>query len=330
MRRSKPMQYVRLRVIRSLFTILGVLGASWAAAQTTSPGDLLVRMSEAMRRVDFQGALIYQHDSRLDGLRIFHAGGNTERERLVSLNGSAREVVRENGAVICYQDGAPPFAMAAATQRSLVPLVPLVRNAEIGPGYRVVLRDDEDRVAGYAAYVVDLQPRDRYRYGYRLWLEKHSQLMLRAMLIGPRGMPIEQVMFVSVEIGSVPRAQDLAASSALAAATAGESGEVPDYGPVRWAIADLPAGFTVSSRLALALPGRSGEHLLVSDGIANVSVYIEPAPSGSAAAAPGTGSRGALSVFAREFNGNLVTALGDVPPVTVERIANAVSAAQQP
>lgn len=316
-----------LRFIRSLVLILAAVIAPWAEAQPISPGDLLMRMSEAMHRIDFQGVMVYQHDDRLDSLRIFHAGAEVERERLVSLNGSAREVVRENGAVVCYQDGAPPFAMNAASQRSLVPLVPLVRSVEIGSGYQATLRDGVDRIAGYTAYVIDLKPKDRYRYGYRLWLEKNSHLMLRAMLIGSRGVPIEQVMFVSVEIGASPRAQDLATSFATIVPPA-TTGEMPELGPARWIITDLPAGFAISSRLALVAPGRRGEHLLVSDGIANVSVYIESAPPGSAKAAPGSASRGALNVFAREFDGHLVTVLGDVPSVTVERIANAVSAAQ--
>lgn len=322
------MRRTPLRFARALFSMFGALVAPWGAAQTAAPGDLLVRMSEAMRQTDFQGALIYQHDGRFDGLRIFHAAGAAERERLVSLTGSMREVVRENGVVVCYQEGAPPFAMSAATQRSLVPLVPLVRAGEVGLNYRIALRKGEDRVAGYAAYVIDLQPQDRYRYGYRLWLEKSRHLMLRAMLVGPRGTPIEQVMFVSIEMGAAPRAQDLAASAAIAAVPAATSVEVTERAPARWTIADLPAGFSVSSRLALATPGRSGEHLLVSDGIANVSVYIEPAPADSAQAAPGMGSRGALSVYARALDDQLVTVIGDVPPITAERIARSVAAAQ--
>ena len=83
------------------------LFASLAAnAQELTPEELLRRMSVSLRRVDFEGSFIYQHDGRTDALRIFHQGGEPERERLVSLTGARGEIIRDGHSVTCLQSNA--------------------------------------------------------------------------------------------------------------------------------------------------------------------------------------------------------------------------------
>jgi sigma-E factor negative regulatory protein RseB len=66
-----------------------------------------------------------------------------------------------------------------------------------------------------------------------------------------------------------------------------------------------------------------GEHLLLTDGVANVSVYVEPrSPNGVAGMTLGT--RGALSIYSRDAGSQRVVVLGTVPAATVQRIALAL------
>lgn len=306
--------------MRSFTAVAALLfaAAAWADAD---PAAQLQRMSRAMREGNYQGALVYQHDGRIDSLRIFHAGGTIERERLLSLSGDAREVARTGATVVCRVANAQSGLLSIGAERSLVPLVPRLPGGDLGPGYRLISRGEE-RVAGYAAQVVEVQACDEFRYGYRLWIERDSGLLLRAALLAGRDQPLEQMMFVNLEIGVAPNEQDLALSGDVAAQPGNGEMEVVLDAPARWTFAELPPGFRLDSRLAL--PGAaSGEHLLLTDGVANVSVYVEPrAPSGVAGVTLGT--RGALSVYSRDAGTQRVVVLGNVPAATVQRIAQAL------
>jgi sigma-E factor negative regulatory protein RseB len=299
--------------------VLLCANVAWAEVD---PAAQLQRMSRAMRDGDYQGALIYQHDGRIDSLRIFHAAGKTERERVVSLSGDAREVVRAGANVVCRVAGAQSRLVSIGAERSLVPLVPRLSSDDLGPGYRLVAQAEE-RVAGYAAQVIEVQASDEFRYGYKLWIERDSGLLLRAALLAGRDQPLEQMMFVNVEIGAAPREEDLALSGSAGPQADATEAEVVLNTPARWTFEDLPAGFRIDSRFALPGAAAGGEHLLLTDGVANVSVYLEPrAASGVAGVSLGT--RGALSVYSRDAETLHVVVLGTVPPATVQRIAQAL------
>ena len=160
-----------------------------AKADDVDPRDLLRRMSAALRTVDFEGSFIYQHEGRTDALRIFHAGGARERERLVSLNGARGEIVRDGATITCVQPGAVPTLFANRAGMRLLPLAPEL--GQVGAQYRVVLAGD-DRIAGYDARILDIEPRDPWRYGYRLWLQRDNQLLLRSAVVDASRRPLAQ------------------------------------------------------------------------------------------------------------------------------------------
>jgi sigma-E factor negative regulatory protein RseB len=298
------------------------LFASFAAraADEPTPQDLLRRMGASLRNVDFEGSFIYQHDSRTDALRIFHRGGERERERLVSLNGPRREIVRDEHTITCVQPGAVPTLFANRAELRLLPLVPNI--SELGAQYRVTIAG-EDRVAGYDARTVDISPRDPYRYGYRLWLQRDNQLLLRSAVLDAAGRPLEQFMFVALDVGAAPSETDLLPAGNVGTAVP-PADEVPITTQPLWSIAELPAGFRlVRSQRPLGATAET-EHLIYTDGIASVSVYVEPHADSAQAVAESTIVRGALSIHSREASGMRVTALGDVPPATVQAMARSV------
>jgi len=310
---------------RFAVAVAAVLFQTAALAQSTpSDADLtaqLQRMANAMRQGNYQGALIYQHEGRLDSLKIFHAAGTPERERLLSLSGPTSEVVRSGGHLVCRLAGANSTLISFGAERSLLPLVPHLRSSDLGASYKLVAVGEE-RVAGYQARVVDLQACDEFRYGYRLWLERDSGMLLRAALMGSNGQPLEQMMFVNVEIGAAPRAEDLSLSGEPATPAKQEAAEVAVNGPVHWKFVDLPPSFRVESRLTSPSGGDS-EHLLLTDGVANVSVYVEPRVDDGVMGVS-VGGRGALSVFSRDMDALRVVVLGNVPTRTAQRIAAAL------
>lgn len=301
----------------SSFALFASFGAY---ADELTPQELLQRMNVALHKVDFQGSFIYQHDGRTDALRIFHAGGNPERERLISLTGARGEVVRDGTAIVCVHAGGVPTLFASRAEPQLLPLVPNIR--ELGEEYAVATAGD-DRVAGYDARIVEISPRDPYRYGYRLWLSKDNQLLLRSAVFDAAKRPLEQFMFVALDVGTRPSQTDLVPSGDVAGAAA-PTDEMPLATRPAWHVVNAPPGFRLVRAQQPAGAAPESEHLVYTDGLANVSVYIEPHPLSSPVAVESGMMRGVLSVHSVDAAGVRVTALGDVPPATVQAMARGV------
>jgi sigma-E factor negative regulatory protein RseB len=308
-----------------VFTAIALLASGIAEAADPSAQDLLRRMSVSLRSVDYEGSFIYQQDGRTDALRIFHLGGQQERERLVSLTGARNEIVRNDRMVTCIQAGVAPTRFALRNESGLLPLTPNVR--ELGAAYAVALAGS-DRVAGYDVNIVDIIPRDPYRYGYRLWLSRDNQLPLRSAIVDAKRQPLAQFMFVALDVGMKPSEADLAPMETVAGAVA--DGETAiDLRPA-WRV-DAPAGFRLVRTQRMAGNAELSEQLVYTDGIASVSIYVEPhadakKAEGTTAVAESTIVRGALSIHSRDTGGLKVTALGDVPPATVQAMAKSVRA----
>lgn len=291
-------------------------------AAEDDPANLMLRMSAAVRALDYQGTFIYQQGNRLDALRIFHEGGGNERERLLSLSGPRSEIVREGTTMTCVQGDGRTSVFANRAGSRLLPLVPEAR----GPGFQKLYElklVGEDRVAGYQAHVIDMAARDGYRYGYRLWVEDRTSMLLRSAVVDAANHPLVQFAFVTIDIGAKPQDSDLALGGPPGPSIVAD--ETGLTGPKRWRVADPPPGFGFVRALRPLRGAEQAEHQVYSDGIANVSVYIEPVAAGSDAGQQKL-ARGATNLYAHTQGNWRITVLGDVPPATVERIARSVEA----
>lgn len=307
------------------FTAIALLASGIARAAEPDAEELLRRMSATLRYSDYEGSFIYQQDGRTDALRLFHLGGERERERLVSLTGARNEIVRDDRSVTCIQAGLAPTRFTLRNESGLLPLAPNV--AEIGAQYSVV-PGGSDRVAGHDATIVEIVPRDPWRYGYRLWLSRDDQLLLRSAIVDAKRQPLAQFMFVTLDVGTKPSDADLTPAATVAGAIA-DGADVTSQRPA-WRV-DVPAGFRLVRTERESGAGVDAEQLVYSDGVASVSIYVEPhadAKAGNAATATteSTIVRGALSIHSRDAGGLRITALGDVPAATVQAMAKSVRA----
>jgi sigma-E factor negative regulatory protein RseB len=309
---------------RARFALLGSLLLS-APAIAQDAAALIARMGEAVRTLDYEGELVYAHGGQIETLRLFHAGGpDGERERLVTLTGAPREVIRAEGRVTCIGTAPEPSVYADESGRPrLLAALPGADPLALQQHYAFVLGGVE-RVAGLPAQQVEVRPRDAFRYGYRLWLEQGSGMPLKSTRFGADGRPVEQIMFTRIALGQRPTEADLVGNAggdanrtvlALPAAIAATASA--------WTVIDPPPGFA----LAMQQPGTAaGEHLVYSDGLANVSIYVEALDAGIPVFS-GPASRGAMNLYGRVVQGRQVTVLGDVPAATVERFAQSLAAA---
>lgn len=292
-----------------------VLLVSIAQAAQPDVAGLLPRMADSMRQLDFEGSFVYQHGGRIDALRVFHLGGQRERERLISLTGPRSEIVRDNHKITTIQAGTTAVLTSSGIGPQFLPLVPNGRAPALGENYTVTV-GGSDRVAGFDADIINVMPRDGYRYGYRLWLERNSRMLLRSALMAPgRSQPLEEFMFVSLDLGARPTAADLA-PSALPGGSAIQASEIVVPQP-KWRAEAPPPGFSLVRALQPAGSRTVTQQLVYSDGLASVSVYVAPQRRGERDRDGATVTRGALHVFVRIGNGLSVTALGKVPEATV-------------
>jgi sigma-E factor negative regulatory protein RseB len=308
---------------------LAALLASVASAQSPDGATVLAEMASAMRTLDYQGSFIYQHSGRIDTLRVFHSAASGERERLISLNGPRSEVIRNGKTITCIQPDNSAVLYSSAPGRGLLPLVPDTADQSLREYYRISI-SGTDRIAGYTADIVDIFPRDAYRYGYRLWIEKGTRLLLKSVVTDSKRRPLEQLMFVSLEIGTPPNDTDLVPSqSNLLSTTAARTDEIELKGEAVWSVSSPPAGFTFRSARRSRDAVKGAEHLIYSDGLASVSIYIEPRTEGFSEMTTLAG-KGTMNIYTYSDKKWQFTVLGDVPIATVTAIAQALVHKQDP
>lgn len=309
----------------------GVLAVALALPQVGTADDALdwlERMSMAVRDLNYRGTFVYVHNGQLEAMYIAHRGGRDSRQRLFALNGAAREVLRDEEGVTCIL----PDSKAVMVDRGLpqTPFADLPPDlSKLHQHYQFRL-DDIDRVSRRSARMVVILPRDDYRYGYRFWLDTRYALPLRTELVTPGGKPLEQMMFTQIEVVTELDDEELqpALSGEEFARYEGEFDatgvEKPAGEDSSWRFAWIPPGFELRDHNWHGMPvGKEKvEHWVFSDGLATVSVYIETlkgdaGPKGL----QGLSSMGAVNAMGRTLDRYHITVVGEVPRVTVERLA---------
>ncbi len=288
----------------------------------------LERMDAAMSQMNYQGTFVYVHEDNVESVRITHVVDERGlHERLVSVSGTPREVIRDSNGVSWFSGEDHTILANSAANRTFFPELPLGDPAQASQSYQFRLARNQ-RIAGHSARRVDILPKDQYRYGYSLWLEVQSSLLLQWELTGSQGETLAKLMFTDLKMGSEVDPTELRSKSAndvparQKPATEADSHSVSS--PPLWQPASLPSGFRLTSHLVQkSQQGNSFEHLVYSDGIAAVSVYIEAAEPDSDPE-PGLSKLGTTHVFTRELDGELITVLGDVPAVTVKLIGESL------
>ncbi len=301
-----------------------------AAQETTTPVEgmrLLRQMATAARELNYSGTFVYKHGSQIETSRIWHLTDSTgDYERVETLDGPPREIVRANEEVTCFYPRAKTAKVEKWTAARRFPAVVSEQLSAIVSNYSV-RKGALARVAGHDCQIAILEPRDTLRYGHVFCAELKTGLPLRATTLNERNEPVEMFAFTQVQIGGVIARDQLRPSydarapgwkldqSSLIAASE------PD---LSWTVLNRPAGFRKVLELRRNIHGKSAAQLVFSDGLAAVSVFIEPAVAGTRASQEFT-HQGAINIFIRPQAGYVVTALGEAPASTVMQFAATVT-----
>lgn len=322
------------RLRHSLLAALSAvaLSAMVLPAQASDPEARawLERMSRALSTQSYDGRFFHLRQSRSESMRIIHRVDKGQiTERLVSLDGSGREIIRNEKEVICYlPDKRVVLVEKRTDDNSLVSALP-VYNESLESLYKIERSGRIVKALGRRTQVIDVKPRDQYRYGYRLWLDQETAMPLKSQLCDSNGNVIEQILFAELNF------RDRIPADELKASISGEGFKwlrQDDTVPVRmtnavvgWNVARLPKGFRLTTWRIQLIAGSPTpvRHLVYSDGLASVSVFIEPRDA-QAAPMHGLAKVGAAFAYSRDLDGHQVTAVGEVPAATVEAIAAGV------
>ncbi len=322
-----------MRFVAAAIGLCALLAQSPAGAEVPSdPLWWLGRIASAGERLNYVGTFVYQAGGHVETSRIAHRADHTgEYERLEVLDGSPREVIRNGTEVRCVLPDQKIVIIDESGGRRAFPARLPASFGNLAESYRI-RKGELGRVAGLEVQALVLEPRDNLRYGHTLWAELQSGLLLKSRVVDERGEVVEQFTFSDVRIGGEidgellkPRFKhedDWRVVNARGSAMPeGESG---------WVLSEPLKGFSLVSVMRRPLGRDRGEalHMVFSDGLAAISVFIEPVGEG-ASGGLGALATGSFNIYKRTVNGHLVTALGEVPLRAVQRLGDSIEPAQR-
>ena len=302
-----------------------------AATDQSDGRHWLDRMVGAAHKLDYTGTFIFQNAALVESSRIVHVvDAGREMERIEVLDGAPREVLRSGDEIRCYLPESHTLIIEnRSQQRSFPALVPA---ALVGLSEHYVLRKGPlARIADRESQSILLEPKDNLRYGRQFWADTASGLLLKAALLNERGEAIESFSFTQLQIGGAIDREAL--KSRYDAAS-------HDW-QVRRASATQSRGEDAAWRFKNALPGfskRAGMlrgprldlpqsvHLMFSDGLAAISVFIEPLHGEDVSKDVGALAMGATNVYRRVVGDHLFILMGEVPPATLKRFGDGIEA----
>jgi len=298
-------------------------------ARADDPTQWLARVAQAARQHNYIGTIVYQRGNRVETSRIIHLNqGGKEYEKLVSLDGPAREVVRSQGEVRFYYPDAKFVRVEPRTFRNAFPSLSPEQQKSLKEYYDFKIVAGE-RVGGVAADIVVFEPKDGLRYGHRFWSDATTGLLLKARVVNERGEVVEQFAFTDIQINAkVDKAMVEPSWPAVPPDWTVKELSAGDVAPhdTGWAVTRVPPGFTKIMEGFRKLRGRQNPvaHLVFSDGLVAISVFVEP--FASAPAPTGMQSvQGGLNIYSVKQDDSLVTVMGEAPGATVRQIGNSVA-----
>ena len=304
--------------------VIGFLPANVFA----DPFDWLMKISKAAADVNFIGTLVYTNNGEINTMEVARRiQDGLMQERIYSLDGEPREIIRSEDKVWCY---IPDQNMVVHDYRQVTK-----------SGFPRILPDDLDqlrqnygfeegeeaRIADRVAIQIKVTANDAWRYGYTLWADKHSGLLLRSDLVSQGGEIVEQYLFADIEInGVITDAQLAPVSNADELRLFGNSEPMPEsFESSEWSVTELPDGYRLNNHIRRMSPMGKGEieHFVYSDGLSSLSVFIKKT-SQSQGEMTGLSRMGAVHAYRTRIGNHLVTVMGEVPAETVKAVARGV------
>ncbi|MCW8888626.1 MAG: MucB/RseB C-terminal domain-containing protein [Gammaproteobacteria bacterium] len=315
-------------MLRFLFILVLSSPLLLSAAESMDERSLLLSMSRALHQVNYKGTFTYRRDDQMQGIEITHGvKGGREFERMVTLNGPAREIVRDDEQVRCEFQQADPFMVEESSYPRPFVFSDPEQLTQLEQYYEISSEPSEP-IAGFSSRKILLQPSDHYRYGYRFWVSSSEpHLLLRSEMVAENGAILEQLLFTSLQIlESAPAEFDAITALSQRSEPSKMSSEPPHFS---WRVSRLPPGYRheterFSNMMTNDTASQQVEHHLYSDGFSSVSLFIEMMSGNRDKFQPIASQMGAVSLVSYLNDAHKIVVVGEVPLATAELIAHSI------
>lgn len=310
----------------ALSTVVCAGGMGW---------EWLTRMNDAVRTQTYSGTALMRSGDRVETLRIVHRyQQGAEQERIVSLSGERREVLRRDGEVRVLLPDQGLMIIENDPGRGLLPVLGEATVKDLDQHYTVEVLAQAGRVAARATRRLRIAPRDDWRWGYLLELDRATAMPLELRVLGPKGVTLEHVQFVELSLLDVIADAELESAIDQGHLEVVRADVAPPSPPQStpfqsWEVAEPPPGFRLSTRTWTSLPGlpQAVSHWVYSDGLATVSIYVSPRTQ-QVPIPTSQMADGAVSTVRRYMQDVSVTTMGEVPLQTARRFTQSLGPAQ--
>jgi sigma-E factor negative regulatory protein RseB len=311
-----------------LVLVLAVpLPSAWAG-QETDPWVVLEKAAHAARQLSYKGVFVYQAGDNSRSVQITHMNyGQGEYARIVMLDGLPREVFRQGSDVVIFSPRDEKVVIEKRRGHNMFPAV-LPSSMDAIKGTYQARAGSQERVAGRLGQVIFLDARDKFRYGYKFWTDRENGLLLKYMTMNEHGQIVERIAFNQVSLMDT-REMDWFQPNVDPA----KSYVMEEHTPSRvlaeidgWTFSDLPPGYRKVDQMLSRVHGKAEPvtHVIFSDGLASVSLFIEPLVKGTRPKS-GHSAMGSTHFYADIINDHQIVVVGEVPEATVTQIARGIS-----
>ena len=314
-------------LIRILFSAILISSFSFASA-AEDVQQLLNNMNNTLETGNYRGTFIFVHNGSVETMRIIHGYSSSGiKEKLVSLTGDAREVIRDQDILTCIWPRDKLVVIETARAGHGLPSSLPESLDELAFHYKM-MTVGSDRIAGFSCKIVRFEPLDEFRYGHELCVNTKLGMLLKSKTFEADGKVIENMMFTSFRmLKSVP--DELFEPSMQLNDYTWKTARVELNGELQpdraWQIQNLPPGFSLSSvtRRLMSASKNPVQHMVITDGLASVSVFISKLDD-SQHVYKGAHNKGVINAYARDLNQHQITVVGEVPEGTVKSIGESI------
>jgi sigma-E factor negative regulatory protein RseB len=288
--------------------------------------DWLEVVAFARHQTDYSGVFVYQYDNRVETTSIIHVNQpDGEYEKLESLDGPQREIISHDGRIWGFVNHKMVQLGSNYGHGSFPSLLP-EQLAALKENYKAKLLGMA-RVAGYNTQVILFKPIDNLRYAHEIWVHTDSGLLLKAAVLGDNNKVEEQYAFTQLQIGGKIDRSWIKECDAAAAKEKDAPPANADIKPINsgWVADMLPSGFKKTLEIERKMHGRHAPvtQMVFSDGLSSISIFIEPNDRDEDDE-DGLSSRGAVNLYHKVMDKELITVVGEVPPRTVMQVLDSV------
>ncbi len=296
---------------------------------------LLQKTAFAARELNYQGVFVYQNGKQTRSVQITHmySAGQEMTRNVVLENGAqagqGREVYSQGNDIVIFRPQNQKMVIEKRRGQNLFPAMLPTDLQAIEASYTARMGATE-YVAGREAQIIELVPNDAFRYGYKIWADTEFGLLLKMTLLDNKNQTLEQIAFSQLSMLNSQDANWFRPQIDVSKSYVMEDNTAVNHVTTNWIVTELPAGYVKVDHIALVVPGKAApvDQMIFSDGIASVSLFIEPIAKGMH---PKMGHMlvGSTNICANVINGYQITVVGEVPEATVMQIAKAVSFKKQ-